>query len=96
MPIYSLHRVGSGFGWAATALRLGIRTRDWQRDRWQQVSVLAHAVAGAFYVHDDCVVQETVQQGGRDDEVAEHLAPLGKAAIGGQDHGAALVASIGP
>jgi hypothetical protein len=33
------------------------------------------------------VVQEAVQEGCRDDGIAEDLAPFGKAAVGGEDHG---------
>src|SRR5512135_349818 len=56
--------------------------------------MLAEAIAGAFDLDDDGVVQQAVQQRGGDDRVAEDLAPFGKAAVGGQDHGAALVAGI--
>ena len=40
------------------------------------------------------MVQQAIQQGGGDDGITEHLAPLGKAAVAGQDHGAAFVASV--
>lgn len=52
------------------------------------------AVAGALDADDDGVVEQAVEQGGGDDGVAEHLAPFGKAAVGGEDHGAALVAGV--
>ena len=65
-----------------------------RRNRRQQVGVLAHAIAGAFDVHDHRVVQQPVQQGRGDDRIAEHLAPFGKAAVRGEDHGAAFVAGI--
>jgi hypothetical protein len=45
-------------------------------------------------MHDDRMMQHSVQQGCRDDGITEHLAPLGKAAVGGQDHGAAFVARV--
>ena len=35
--------------------------------------MLAHAVAGAFDLHDDGMVQQAVEQGGGDDGVAEHF-----------------------
>ena len=38
-----------------------------------QVGVLAHAVAGAFDVHDDSVVQQPVEQGGGDHGIAEYF-----------------------
>ena len=59
-----------------------------------EVGVLAKSIACALHLHDDGVVQQSVQQGGRDDGVAEHLAPFGEAAVGGEDHGAALVAGV--
>jgi hypothetical protein len=40
------------------------------------------------------VVEKAVQQGGRDHGMAEHLAPLGKAPVRGQDQGALLVAGV--
>src|SRR6478672_2324580 len=39
-------------------------------------------------------MKEAVEQRGGDDRIAEHLAPFCKAAIGGEDHGAALVARV--
>ena len=59
-----------------------------------EVGVLSLAVAGALDVHDDSVVQQPVEQGGGDDGVPEDLTPFGKAAVGGQDHRAALVAGV--
>lgn len=60
----------------------------------QQVGMTAEAIAGALDADDDRVVEEAVEQLGGDDGVAEHLAPFGKAAVGGEDHGAALVAGV--
>ena len=56
--------------------------------------MLAQSVAGALDLHHDGVVQEAVEERGCDDLVAEHVAPLGEAAIAGEDHGAALVAGV--
>jgi hypothetical protein len=56
--------------------------------------VLAQAVAGAFDVDDDRMVEQAVQQRSRDHGISKNLSPLGKAAIAGQDHGAALVAGV--
>jgi hypothetical protein len=56
--------------------------------------MLAQPVAGALDVDDHGVVQQPVEQRGCDHRIAENLPPFGKAAIGGQDHGAALVARI--
>ena len=40
------------------------------------------------------MMKQPIQQRGGDDGIAEDLAPFGKAAIGGEDHGAALVAGV--
>jgi len=40
------------------------------------------------------VVQEPVEERGGDDGIAEDLAPFGKAAVRGQDHGALLIAGV--
>ena len=40
---------------------------------WDEVGVLAHAVAGALDLHDDGVVQQAVEQRGGDHGVAEQL-----------------------
>jgi hypothetical protein len=56
--------------------------------------MLAQPVAGAFDLDDDGVMQEPIEERGGDHGIAEHLAPLGEAAIGSQEHGAALVAGV--
>ena len=55
-----------------------------------EVGVLAQAITGAFDLHDHGMEQQTVEQCGCDHVVAEHLSPLGEAAI----HGAALVTCV--
>ena len=65
-----------------------------RRNRRQQIGVLAHAVAGTLDVYDDRVMEQPIQQGRGDDGVAEHLAPLCKAAVGRQDHGSALITRV--
>ena len=40
------------------------------------------------------MVEEPVQQGRGDDGIAKNFAPFGKAAIGGEDHGALFVAGV--
>src|SRR3954471_11078942 len=86
---------GSVLRWPAAATRWQGGGRCWRPDPegprgW--VGVLAHAVARALDLHNDGVVQQSVQQGGGDHRVRENLAPFGKAAVRGQDHGAPLVA----
>src|SRR3954470_6052338 len=60
----------------------------------KQVGVLAQAVAGALNVDDDRMVEQAVQQRGRDDRIAKNLGPLREPAVAGQDHGAAFVAGV--
>lgn len=48
---------------------------------WNEIGVLAHAVAGALDLNDDGVMEQTVEERGGDDGVAEDLAPFGKAAV---------------
>ena len=59
-----------------------------------EFGVLAEAIAGALDLHDDGVVEQPVEQRGGDDGIAEDVAPFGKAAVGGEDHGAAFVAGV--
>ena len=54
----------------------------------------AQPVAGAFDLHDDGMVEQTVEECRGDDWVTEDLTPFGKASIAGQDHGALFVAGI--
>ena len=56
--------------------------------------MLAHAVARAFDLHDDGVMQEPVQQRGGDDGISEYVAPLGKAPVRGEDHRSSFVPRI--
>ncbi len=56
--------------------------------------MLAQPVAGALDLHDNGMVQQAVEQGGGDDGISENIAPLRKAAVGSEDHGAALVAGV--
>ena len=60
----------------------------------QQIGVLAQPVAGPFDLHDDGVVKQSVEQCSGHDRIAEYFAPLGKAAVGGEDHGALLVTGV--
>ena len=66
----------------------------WAHRLWNQVGMLAQPVAGTFNLNDDSVVQKSVQQGRRDDWIAENFPPFAEAAIGGQDHRAPLVAGV--
>jgi len=59
-----------------------------------EVSVAAQAVARSLDLDDDSMVEETVEQRGGDDRITEDFTPFGKATVGGEDHGAALVAGI--
>src|SRR5215831_9256812 len=75
--------------------------RDWRVDAGSGAEVLRHKicmlaqpVAGPFDLDDDSVVKQPIEQGGGDHGIAKDLTPFGEAAIGGEDHGAALVAGI--
>jgi hypothetical protein len=59
-----------------------------------EFGVLTEAVARALDLDDDGVVEETVEEGGSDDRVAKDLAPLGEAAVGGEDHRSLFVAGV--
>ena len=61
---------------------------------WHEIGMLAQAVTRSLDLNDDGVMEEAIEEGGGDNWVAEDLAPFGEAAIGGKDHGAALVAGI--
>jgi hypothetical protein len=56
--------------------------------------VLAKPIARSLDLDDDGVVKQPIEQRGGDDGIAKNLAPFGKAAVGGQDHGTALIAGI--
>ena len=56
--------------------------------------MLTQAIARAFDLDDDGVVKEPVQEGRGDDGIIKNFAPFGKAAIGGEDHGALFVAGV--
>ena len=59
-----------------------------------QIGVLTQAVAGAFDLDHHGMMEQSVEQRGGDDGIAEDLAPFGKAAVGGEDHRAFLVARV--
>src|ERR1700749_1962021 len=83
-------------GTSAPAWRSGCRVGVlWRAQAFgNQVGMLAQPVAGPLDVDDNGVVKQPVEQCGCDHWIAKNLAPFDKAAIGGQDHGAALVAGI--
>jgi hypothetical protein len=56
--------------------------------------VLAESIAGALDLDDLGVMEQAIEQGGGDDLVAEDVAPFAEAAVGGEDHGAALVTGV--
>jgi hypothetical protein len=55
--------------------------------------VAAHSVAVAGDREDGGVVEEAVEDGGGDGGVFEDVAPVGDAAVGGQDDAAVFVAA---
>ncbi len=50
-----------------------------------EIGVLAQAVARAFDLDDDGMVEQAIEQRGCDDRIAEDFFPLGKATVGGQE-----------
>jgi len=46
-----------------------------------EIGVGAQAVAGSLDLDDDGVVEQSVEQRGGDDGIAEHFAPFGEAAV---------------
>ena len=87
---------GGGLGRPAAAARSCFRDGAvaWGARRRQQVHVLAQPVAGPFDLYDNGMMQQSVEQGGGDDGIAKNLTPFGKSAVGGEDHGALLVAGV--
>ena len=65
------------------------RTCSGTRSAW-----ISQPVAVAFDLDYDGVVEQAVEERGGDDGIAEDVAPLGEAAVGGEDHGALLVAGV--
>jgi hypothetical protein len=58
------------------------------------IGMLAQAITRSLDLNDDGVMEEAIEECGGDNWVAEDLTPFGKAAVGGEDHGGALVARI--
>ena len=56
--------------------------------------MLSKAIAGALDLDDLSVMQQAIEQGCGDNLVAEDVAPFAEAAVGGEDHGAALVTCV--
>jgi hypothetical protein len=61
---------------------------------WDEIGMLSQPVARSFDLDDYGVVKQPIEQCRGDNGVAKNLTPFGEAAIGGEDHGAALVAGI--
>jgi len=80
---------GSIFRWP-TARRL---CRDWRVNDGLGADVLRSRTR-SLDLDDDGVMEETIEERGGDNWVAEDLAPFGKATVGGEDHGGALAAGI--
>ena len=60
----------------------------------EEVGVLPHAIAGALDLNDHGVMEEPVEQRGGDNGIAEHISPLGEAAVRGQDHRALFISGV--
>ena len=56
--------------------------------------MLAQSIRGALDFDDDGVMEEAVEQSGGEDVVADDVAPVPEAAIGGEDEGALFVPCV--
>ena len=56
--------------------------------------MLSQAITCSFYLDNDGMVKEPIEQRRGHHRVAKDVTPFGKAAIRGEDHGAALIASV--
>jgi len=59
-----------------------------------EFGVLTMPLARAFDLDDNGMMEQSVEERGGDDGIAEDVTPFGEAAIGGEDHGALLVAGV--
>ena len=59
-----------------------------------EFGMLSKPIAGAFDLHDDSVMEQSVQQRRGDDGIAEYVAPFSKATVRGEDHRPALIARV--
>jgi hypothetical protein len=87
---------GLDFGWPPASSR-----RRRRRDRGvgtrmfgDEIGMGTQAVACAFDLHDDGVVEQSVEECSGDDRITEEVAPLGETPVRGQDHGALFVACV--
>ena len=60
-------------------------------DLGHEVLVGPQAIGVSLDLDDNGVVEQAIEESGGDHVVAEDLAPLLEGAVGGEDHGAALV-----
>src|SRR5262245_19919159 len=56
--------------------------------------MLAKPITRSLDLDDDGVVKQAIEERGGDNWIAEDLTPFGKATVGGEDHGGALIAGI--
>ena len=61
---------------------------------WESPEVKVLRATRPFDLDDYRMVEKTIEQRGGNDGVTEDLTPFGKAAVRGEDHGAALVAGV--
>src|SRR5262245_14324946 len=59
-----------------------------------EIGMLTKPITRSLDLDDDGVVKEAIEERCGDDGIAEDLTPFGKAAVGGEDHGALLVAGV--
>src|SRR4249919_1296953 len=59
-----------------------------------QGGMLPEPITRSLDLNDNGVVKQAIQQCRGDDWIAKHVAPLGKAAVRGEDHRAFLIAGV--
>ena len=48
---------------------------------WDEIGVLAHAIAGALDLNDHGMMEQPIEERGGDDGIAEDLSPFGEATV---------------
>ena len=96
LPASSLSHIGAYYI-SLSALSVGARVLDWRIGSdvfGNEVGVFSGPVACAFDSDDRRVVEESVEEGRRDDGVSEDVAPFREASVRSGDHRAFFVSGV--
>jgi hypothetical protein len=84
-----------------SASTLGDRCWSWRGDDGfgadvfrHEFGMLSESITGTFDLHDDSVMEQSVEQRRGDDGIAEYVAPFSEATVRGEDHRPALIARV--